>query len=74
MLSDLEFERYRKQLNLPEWRKAQQMALKNASILVVGAGGLSCGALPFLAAAGVGSLPDACRTGRRRAIPAPAGR
>ena len=56
MLSDLEFERYRKQLNLPEWRKAQQMALKNASILVVGAGGLGCGALPFLAAAGVGSI------------------
>jgi len=56
MLSDLEFERYRKQLNLPEWRKAQQMALKNASILVVGAGGLGCGALPFLAAAGVGTI------------------
>ncbi len=56
MLSDLEFERYRKQLNLPEWRKAQQMALKNASILVVGAGGLGCGALPFLAAAGVGKI------------------
>ena len=56
MLSDLEFERYRKQLNLPEWRKAQQMALKNAYILVVGAGGLGCGALPFLAAAGVGTI------------------
>lgn len=56
MLSDLEFERYRKQLNLPEWRKAQQMRLKNAAILVVGAGGLGCGALPFLAAAGVGSI------------------
>lgn len=56
MLTDLEFERYRKQLNLPEWRKAQQMRLKEASILVVGAGGLGCGALPFLAAAGVGSI------------------
>lgn len=56
MLSDLEFERYRKQLNLPEWRKAQQMRLKNAAILVVGAGGLGCGALPFLAAAGVGTI------------------
>jgi len=56
MLSDLEFERYRKQLNLPEWRKAQQMALKNASILVVGAGGLGCGALPFLTAAGIGTI------------------
>jgi adenylyltransferase/sulfurtransferase len=56
MLSDLEFERYRKQLNLPEWRKAQQLHLKEASILVVGAGGLGCGALPYLAAAGVGSI------------------
>lgn len=56
MLSDLEFERYRKQLNLPEWRKVQQMRLKESSILVVGAGGLGCGALPFLAAAGVGSI------------------
>ena len=56
MLSDLEFERYRKQLNLPEWRKAQQMRLKESKILVVGAGGLGCGALPFLAAAGVGSI------------------
>ena len=56
MFSDLEFERYRKQLNLPEWRKQQQMRLKESKILVVGAGGLGCGALPFLAAAGVGSI------------------
>jgi adenylyltransferase/sulfurtransferase len=56
MLSDLEFERYRKQLNLPEWRKQQQVCLKESKILVVGAGGLGCGALPFLAAAGVGTI------------------
>lgn len=56
MLSDLEFERYRKQLNLPEWRKQQQMRLKESKILVVGAGGLGCSALPFLAAAGVGTI------------------
>lgn len=56
MLSDLEFERYRKQLNLPEWRKQQQIRLKESKILVVGAGGLGCGALPFLAAVGVGMI------------------
>lgn len=46
-------ERYRRHLELPEVGPAGQARLAAAAALVVGAGGLGCAALPYLAAAGL---------------------
>lgn len=43
-------------MDLRGFGPAGQARLKAASVLVVGAGGLGCGALPYLAAAGVGRI------------------
>ena len=50
------YERYSRQVRLTEWGEAGQNKLFNASILMIGAGGLGCAALPYLAAAGVGTI------------------
>ena len=56
MLSSEELERYARHIVLREVGGPGQAALKEASALVIGAGGLGAPALMYLAAAGVGTL------------------
>ena len=51
-----EIQRYSRQLILPEFRVSGQLKIKNASVLIVGAGGLGCPAALYLAACGIGRI------------------
>ena len=56
MLGNVKLERYSRQIILPEIGLSGQEKLTNAKVLMLGAGGLGCPILQYLAAAGVGTI------------------
>lgn len=56
MLSDAELDRYARQIILPQFGGAGQAKLKGSHVALIGAGGVGCPAITYLAAAGVGKL------------------
>jgi adenylyltransferase/sulfurtransferase len=56
MLTISDILRYGKPMLLPEVGETGQLKLKNAKVLVVGAGGLGCPVLLYLAASGIGTI------------------
>lgn len=55
-LTQDEIERYRRHILLPEIGGGGQQKMKNARVLVIGAGGLGAPLLEYLAAAGIGTI------------------
>lgn len=56
VFSNSEIERYARHFIIPEIGKKGQIALKNASVLIIGAGGLGSASSMYLAAAGIGKI------------------
>lgn len=57
MHKDTEYKRrYSRHLILPEFGETAQAKLAAARVLVIGAGGLGCASLPYLAASGIGTI------------------
>jgi len=56
ILSDAEMLRYNRQIILKSFDFDGQEALKQASVLILGAGGLGCASSQYLATAGIGSI------------------
>ena len=50
------FERYKRQMLIPEIQESGQEKIRNAKVLMIGAGGLASAAAFYLAAAGVGNI------------------
>lgn len=56
MLSAAELDRYARHIVLPQIGGAGQARLKAAHVAIIGAGGIGCPAIQYLAAAGIGTL------------------
>ncbi|MCA2465172.1 MULTISPECIES: ThiF family adenylyltransferase, partial [Vibrio] len=56
ILSDQEMLRYNRQIILRQFDFEGQEALKQSSVLILGAGGLGCASSQYLATAGVGRI------------------